>query len=202
MEILDRRAATPSAESLRSASPADRLLAVATKLFAAHGIRAVGIERILRESGCAKASLYDLYGSKAALVIAYLEQLDRADRNRWEQAIETLTNPTEKALAFFDLAIANGLRCDFPGCLYANVATEFPGVRFEPIDEHRRWVRSCLAVLMELAGAQCPDATARQVQLLYDGALAGSKLEQSVEPIHLGRCLAAEYIDRAGSRRS
>ncbi|HEY0228551.1 MAG TPA: helix-turn-helix domain-containing protein, partial [Mycobacterium sp.] len=169
MEILDREAAAP--DTRRSASPADRLLTVATKLFAAHGIRAVGIERILRESGCAKASLYDFYGSKAALVIAYLAELDHADRAKWEMAAAALTDPTEKALAFFDLAIANGLRCDFPGCLYANVATEFPGERFEPIDAHREWVRSCLTELMTSAGAERPDDTARQLQLLYDGAL-------------------------------
>lgn len=200
MEILDRAATTLAVDPVRSASPADRLLAVATKLFAAHGIRAVGIERILRESGCAKASLYDLYGSKAALVVAYLTQLDRADRRRWEQAVETLSHPTEKALAFFDLAIANGPKCDFPGCLYANVATEFPGVRFEPIDEHRQWVRSCLTELMRSAGAECPDSTAREIQLLYDGALTASKLEQSIEPIRLGRRIAADFIDRACAR--
>jgi len=34
--------------------------------------------------GCAKASLYDFYGSKAALVLAYLSQLDHADRHKWE----------------------------------------------------------------------------------------------------------------------
>ncbi|WAC93123.1 TetR/AcrR family transcriptional regulator [Mycobacterium sp. Aquia_213] len=198
MEILDREAAAPDAR--RPASPADRLLAVATKLFAAHGIRAVGIERILRESGCAKASLYDFYGSKAALVTAYLAELDHADRAKWEMAAAALTDPTEKALAFFDLAIANGLRCNFPGCLYANVATEFPGERFEPIDAHREWVRSCLTELMTSTGAKRPDETARQLQLLYDGALAGSKLDQSVEPIRLGRQLAAEFIGRACGR--
>jgi AcrR family transcriptional regulator len=197
MEILHQEAAAPAGQSRRSASPADRLLVVATKLFAAHGIRAVGIERILRESGCAKASLYDFYGSKAALVLAYLSQLDHADRHKWETAAATLTDPAEKALTYFDLAIANGLRCDFPGCLYANVATEFPGERFEPIDAHREWVRSCLTGLMTSAGANRPDQTARQLQLLYDGALAGSKLDQSVQPIRLGRELAAEFIGRA-----
>ncbi|WP_322857229.1 TetR/AcrR family transcriptional regulator [Mycobacterium shigaense] len=195
MEILDRQAATLTRR--RSTPPADRLLAVATKLFAAHGIRAIGIERILRESGCAKASLYDFYGSKAALVLAYLAQLDSADRDKWEAAAAELTDPADKALAFFDLAIANGLRRDFPGCLYANVATEFPGERFEPIDAHREWVRSRLTELMTSAGAERPDETARQLQLLYDGALAGSKLDQSVEPIRLGRRLAAECIVRA-----
>ncbi|WAJ43785.1 TetR/AcrR family transcriptional regulator [Mycobacterium sp. Aquia_216] len=200
MDSLAAEAATTSTQRPRSASPTDRLLVVATKLFATHGIRAVGIERILRESGCAKASLYDSYGSKAGLVAAYLTQLDRADRDRWEKATETAAGPIEKALAFFDLAIAKGLEGEFPGCLYSNVATEFPGVRFEPVDGHRRWVRSSLTELMNCAGAPQPDVTAQQIQLLYDGALAGSKLEESVEPIRLGRSLAADLIDRACRR--
>ncbi|BBZ51757.1 TetR/AcrR family transcriptional regulator [Mycobacterium heidelbergense] len=200
MEILDREAAKATAQSVGLVSPAVRILAAATELFATQGIRAVGIERILRESGCAKASLYDSYGSKAALVLAYLAQLDRADRDRWVKATEGLAGPVEKALAFFDLAIANGLKGEFPGCLYANVATEFPGVRFEPIDGHRRWVRSCLTELMNSAGAEQPDLIARQIQLLYDGALAGSKLDESVVPIRLGRSLAADFIARARGR--
>ncbi|MCV7030768.1 TetR/AcrR family transcriptional regulator [Mycobacterium sherrisii] len=200
MDILDRDTAAAAVEPRRTSSPADRMLTAATKLFAAHGIRAVGIDRILRESGCAKASLYDLYGSKAGLISAYLAALDHADRKRWEEAAATRADPAEKALVFFDLAIANGPRCDFPGCLYANVATEFPAVRFAPIDAHREWVRSCLTELMRSAGATRPAATARQLQLLYDGALAGSKLEQSVVPIEIGRGLAADFINRARRR--
>jgi hypothetical protein len=38
---------------------------------------------------------------------------------------------------------------------------------------------------------------ARQIQLLYDGALVASKVEQSVEPIRFGRSLAEEAIARA-----
>ena len=197
METAIRTGAAAIADPMRSARPADRLLAVATDLFASHGIRAVGIDRILRESGCAKASLYSTYGSKESLVIAYLTDLDRADRNRFEQAIEQLADPVEKALTFFDLARANGLRRDCPGCLYANAATEFPGVRFEPIDAHRHWVRSTLTELLKAAGATPPKSTARKVQLLYDGALAASKMERSVEPIRFARRLAAETIARA-----
>jgi len=185
------------AEPLRSARPADRLLAVATNLFAANGIRAIGVDRILRESGCAKASLYSSYGSKESLVIAYLTELDLADRDRFHRAVEPLADPVEKALTFFDLAHAKGLRNEFSGCLYANAATEFPGVRFEPVDEHRRWVRSTLTTLIKAAGGARPGSTARQVQLLYDGALTASKVEQSVEPIRFARRLAAEAIARA-----
>jgi AcrR family transcriptional regulator len=180
-----------------SARPADRLLATATDLFGKYGIRAVGIDRILREADCAKASLYSAYGSKDALVIAYLAELDAVDRHRFAQAIEGITDPVTKALTFFDLAYAKGLRHDFPGCLYTSAASEFPGVRFEPIDDHRRWVRSTLSALIKAAGVRRPASVARQIQLLYDGALVASKVEQSVEPIRFGRGLAEDAIARA-----
>jgi AcrR family transcriptional regulator len=193
------RVATALADEAGSARPADRLLAAATDLFGKHGIRAVGIDRILREADCAKASLYSSFGSKDALVIAYLTELDVADRNRFAQAIESVTDPVARVLMFFDLAHSKGLRHDYPGCLYSSAASEFPGVRFEPIDEHRRWVRATLSGLLKTAGVRRPASLARQIQLLYDGALVASKVEQSVEPIRFGRGLAEDAIVRARS---
>jgi AcrR family transcriptional regulator len=193
------RVATALADEAGSARPADRLLAAATDLFGKHGIRAVGIDRILREADCAKASLYSSFGSKDALVIAYLTELDVADRNRFAQAIESVTDPVARVLMFFDLAHAKGLRHDYPGCLYSSAASEFPGVRFEPIDEHRRWVRATLSGLLKTAGVRRPASLARQIQLLYDGALVASKVEQSVEPIRFGRGLAEDAIVSARS---
>jgi AcrR family transcriptional regulator len=197
MQTADHTAATALADKARSARPADRLLAAATDLFGKYGIRAVGVDRILREADCAKASLYSAYGSKDALVIAYLTELDLADRNRFAQAIEGLSDPVAKALTFFDLAHTKGLRHDFPGCLYASAASEFPGVRFEPIDDHRQWVRSTLSGLIKAAGIRRPTSLARHIQLLYDGALVASKVEQSVEPIRFGRGLAEDAIAKA-----
>jgi AcrR family transcriptional regulator len=194
MQTADHTAATALADKARSARPADRLLAAATDLFGKYGIRAVGVDRILREADCAKASLYSAYGSKDALVIAYLTELDLADRNRFAQAIEGLSDPVAKALTFFDLAHTRGLRHDFPGCLYTSAASEFPGVRFEPIDDHRQWVRSTLSGLIKAAGIRRPTSLARHIQLLYDGALVASKVEQSVEPIRFGRGLAEDVI--------
>ncbi len=197
MPSPDDSAATALVDRTRSGRPADRLLAAATELFAKYGIRAVGIDRILREADCAKASLYSTFGSKDALVIAYLTELDLADRSRFMQAIASIDDPVTRALTFFDLARAKGLRHDFPGCLYTSAASEFPGVRFDPIDVHRQWVRSTLGSLIKSAGVRRPAALVRHVQLLYDGALVASKVEQSVEPIRVGRALAVDAINRA-----
>jgi AcrR family transcriptional regulator len=192
------------------ATPAQRLLRTASKLFAAQGIRQVGIDQILREAGVAKASLYSSYGSKEALVIAYLDDLDQADRNRWSDAVADTDAPAARVLAFFDLAAGAAQRRDFAGCLYANAATEFPGVDFEPVLAHREWVRLTIVdLLRQLHGKNAgsrvgseADATATQIQLIYDGALLGSKLTRSVAPIKAGRALAAELIAGFGERCS
>ncbi|OBH04562.1 TetR family transcriptional regulator [Mycobacterium sp. E2699] len=171
---------------------------VASDLFATHGIRAVGIDQILRDAGVAKASLYTWYGSKDALVLAYLNDLDQADRKRWNEAVCALEEPTEKVFAFFDLAIARAPKRGYRGCLYANAAVEYPGVELAPVRAHRRWMHSTLTALLVAAGITRASRPAREIQLLYDGALAGSKMERSVAPIRLGRRLAAEAIRRAG----
>ncbi|QCH23919.1 TetR/AcrR family transcriptional regulator [Mycobacteroides salmoniphilum] len=178
----------------RVLAPADRLLRAAADLFATQGIRAVGIDQILRESGVAKASLYSSYGSKDALIVAYLEELDQRDRNRWDAAVATRRDPIAKVLTFFDLAASAAHARNFRGCLYANAATEFPGTEWEPVRAHRAWFRATVTALLREAGISRPDNVARRVQLFYDGALTASKMEKSVEPITLARKLARESI--------
>ncbi|WP_067651387.1 TetR/AcrR family transcriptional regulator [Nocardia harenae] len=189
------------AERPSKASPAQRLLETAGALFARYGIRAVGIDRVLAEAGVARASLYSSYGSKDALVLAYLEHLDRRDRNRWLEAVATVADPADRVLTFFDLALASAPGKGFRGCQYANAATEFPEERLKPVVAHRVWVRQTLTDLLAEAGMADPGGLALRVQLVYDGALAGSKLEHSVEPLRLGRAIAAELL-RAGRGRA
>ncbi|MBF9315724.1 TetR family transcriptional regulator [Mycobacteroides chelonae] len=178
----------------RVLAPSERLLRTAADLFATQGIRAVGIDQILREAGVAKASLYSSYGSKDALIVAYLEELDQRDRNRWNAAVAAQRNPKAKVLTFFDLATAAAKARNFRGCLYANAATEFPGTEWEPVRRHREWFRATVTALLREAGISRPDNLTRQVQLLYDGALTASKIEKSVAPITLARKITRELI--------
>ncbi len=185
---------TETTATPRVLAPADRLLRAAADLFAAQGIRAVGIDQILREAGVAKASLYSSYGSKDALIVAYLEELDQRDRNRWNSAVATLRDPIGKVLTFFDLAATTANARNFRGCLYANAATEFPGTEWEPVRAHREWFRETVTALLREAGISRPDNVARRVQLFYDGALTASKMEKTVAPITLARKITREMI--------
>ncbi|ORV50319.1 TetR family transcriptional regulator [Mycolicibacter engbaekii] len=178
----------------RGTSAAQRLLDTATELFAAQDIREVGIDRILAEAGVAKASLYNLYGSKDALVLAYLNALDQADRKRYDRAAARLRDPVEQIVLFFDLAAAAARKRRYRGCLYVNAAGAYAGVDLEPVVAHRRWMRETLTGLITEAGVGEPEQRAGEVQLLYDGALVGSKVERSVAPIMRARELALQLL--------
>lgn len=165
-------------------------MAAAERLFALEGIRAVGIERLIAEADVARASLYHAYGSKDGLVVAYLDRRDARDRAAWGAAAAEAATPVERALVLFDLAARNAVARDFRGCLYLNAATEFPDPDHpvaRSVARHRGWLREVLTTELRAAGAPDPDGGARVVELLYDGALAGSKYSRSVEPIRLAR---------------
>ncbi|MEU6238022.1 helix-turn-helix domain-containing protein, partial [Kitasatospora sp. NPDC047058] len=58
-----------------------RLLSTAEDLFYAEGVRAVGVDRILTESGVGRASFYRHFAGKDDLVVAVLQGRDE----RWRQ---------------------------------------------------------------------------------------------------------------------
>lgn len=177
--------------------PAERLLDAASTLFASVGIRAVGIERILDEAGVARASLYQNYGSKDALVIAYLRRLDEHDRAGYERAAAGIADARERTLLVFDLAAKTAKRRRYRGCLYLNAATEFPHAQHPvtaAVRVHRRWLADLWTGTLGELGVASPAPTVSRLTVLYDGCLAGSKISKSVEPILLARTMAEEFL--------
>ena len=62
----------------KKSNPRERILEVADRLFYAEGVRATGTEKIMSIAEVAKATFYRHFESKDALVLAYLENRDRA----------------------------------------------------------------------------------------------------------------------------
>ncbi|APT93452.1 TetR family transcriptional regulator [Corynebacterium phocae] len=181
-------------------SPRNRLLASATKLFNTEGIRVIGIDRILREADVAKASLYSLFGSKDALVIAYVESLDEQYRAQWAERTEGL-DADEKVLAFFDKAIDDEPREEFRGSHFLNAAGEYPRPEtdseraiVEACKVHRQWKHNTLNELLTSRNGYPSEEQARQVQILLDGGMAGARLQRDVEPLRTARDMAAAML--------
>ncbi|MEV7010087.1 TetR family transcriptional regulator [Streptosporangium sp. NPDC051022] len=182
--------------ALSSPKPAERLLETAGRLFPIRGIRAVGIDQIIAEAGVAKASLYQAFGSKDALVVAYLERQDAADRAVYRAAVTGLTDPAGRVLLSFDLAMAAARRRSYRGCLFLNAATEFPDPGHpvaEAVEAHRAWMRARWAEALAGRGVERA-ALVERVQVLYDGGVAGAKAARSTAPIALGREMARELL--------
>jgi AcrR family transcriptional regulator len=157
----------------------DRILDTAFRLFYARGIKAVGVDLIIAESGVAKATFYKHFPAKDELVLAYLDRVDEIWTAQLRVAAEAAgPDPADQLVGLFD-ALATACRRDgYRGCAFINTAAEaMPGT---PIHErtvaHKRAVRAWVRDLATQAGAADPDALARSLTLLLDGGLADGAL--------------------------
>ncbi|GAB2576837.1 TetR/AcrR family transcriptional regulator [Streptomyces capparidis] len=162
----------------------ERILQTAARLFYAHGIRGVGVDRIIAESGVAKATLYSHFPSKDALVLAYLRQEDVAWQGQLRAAAEAAgDDPGERLVGMFDAVSVSCTVDDFRGCAFLNGAceSESESVVHRATAEHKRAVRAWVCELARAAGAADPERLAVQLTLLVDGAMAASTIEYSPE---------------------
>jgi AcrR family transcriptional regulator len=187
--------------------PAERLLDAAGDLFDREGIRAVGVDRLIDAAAVARASLYQHFGSKDGLVVAWLTRQDERDRAGFDAALDHLAgdaaaDPETRIRTFFEVAAAGTRRRNYRGCLYVNALTEVPDAGDRVADivtRHRHWMRDELAAASAKAGAADPGLLADHIQLLYDGALVGAKTAHSVEPIRVAEELAVTLLRAAVS---
>jgi AcrR family transcriptional regulator len=168
-----------SVQTAHRAPARERLLAAANELFYAEGVQTVGIERIIERAGVAKASLYNLFGSKEALVAAYLALRHDDTTSRLAEAVDRFDDPRQKILAVFDAQAKLFERPDFNGCAFMSASTEAPaGGRVEnAADDFRAWIRHMFTNLAEQAGAPDAISLGRQLHLIYDGAGLAARMD-------------------------
>ena len=141
----------------------DRILDTAFRLFYAHGIRAVGVDRIIAESGVAKATFYKWFPSKDDLVVAYLDKVDGIWSGQLHDAAAAAgPDPADELVGLFD-ALGTACRRDgYRGCAFLNAAAEaVPGT---PVHDrtvaHKTAVLEWVTGLAAVAGAPDPPGEA------------------------------------------
>lgn len=162
-------------------SPArERILETAFRLFYAHGIRAVGVDRIIAESGVAKATFYKWFPAKDDLVVAYLDRVDGVWSGQLHDAAAAAgPQPADQLVGLFDALGTACRREGYRGCAFLNAAAEAePGT---PVHDrtvvHKSAVLEWVAGLAADAGARDPRGLARSLTLLLDGGLASGALD-------------------------
>jgi AcrR family transcriptional regulator len=153
---------------------ADKVLTTASQLFYANGVRAVGIEWIVAESGVAKTSLYRHFQTKDDLVAAFLDREDHEFWQQWDGVVaEAPANPKAELMSLLDWIGKRVSRDGYRGCPQINVAAEFADPE-HPARQIRRRHKSKmferLKDIVERIGVRRPEDTAIQLALLIDGA--------------------------------
>ncbi len=185
---------TPIRRSARA-----RLLEAANELFYAEGVQTVGIDRVIERAGVAKATLYNTFGSKEELVKAYLESRHAGTTARLRAAVERESNPRARLLAVFDAQAEFFSQPGFRGCAFSSATAEAPrgGLIEQAADDYRADIRRLFADLATDAGVPDPDALARQLQLLYDGAGMSARMDRDPSIAFAARVAAETLIDAA-----
>ena len=156
----------------------DRLVEVASRLFYAEGIHAVGVDRVIAEAGVAKATLYAHFTSKEDLVAVYLERQSAWWVAAVKERADTRGGRLARALAPFDILAERAASPGYRGCPFINAAAEFPepGPVADQISRHRQRVRDTFADLV--GGTSQDDGLIVMLVALYDGAMAGAYLDR------------------------
>src|SRR6186997_887078 len=147
----------------------ERILDTAFRLFYAHGIRAVGVDRIIAESGVAKATFYKWFPAKDDLVVAYLDKVDGIWSGQLHDAAEAAgPDPADELVGLFD-ALGTACRRDgYRGCAFINAAAESPsGTRVhDRTVAHKKKISAWIRDLAVQAGAPEPEQLARSLALV------------------------------------
>lgn len=179
-----------------------RILDTASRLFGTHGVRAVGMQQMMDESGMGKSLLYREFPSKDDLVTAWLKA---TDEEWWAQAEEAIAvhegDPARQLLALVEFVRDGALIAEFHGCVFYNTSAEFrdpghPG-RQEAVS-HLSRIRLWLVDLGLAAGAR-PDAAeelADALMLVIGGLLANSAALGPDGPTRLAIPTARAIIDQ------
>ncbi|ANW16993.1 TetR/AcrR family transcriptional regulator [Streptomyces clavuligerus] len=164
----------------------ERILGAALRLFYKEGVRAVGVDRLIAESGVTKATFYRHFPSKEELVVAYVQSVDRDARNLIDSARARLS----AAAAIEEFFSGPGglgdklCRPGFRGCPFLNVAAEHPDPESpvsRAIRSHMDWLHDRLRALLQEAGHPAPGPAADRLMLLRHG---GMTQVQFMDPVH------------------
>lgn len=189
--VVERSELTPAGVRLRDA---------ASELFYTRGISAVGVDLVAERAGTTKKTLYDRFGSKEGLVVAYLEHR----YERWRQYVEDWlersdVNGRDRVLEPLH-ALAAWMAEHRRGCGFANAYAELAGTEhrgLEVIAGEKRWLAETYAGLAAEAGLRDPDRLGLRLAVVHDGAIvqatAGRQEQALAAAVEVARLVVEDH---------
>ncbi|MCE9598958.1 MAG: TetR/AcrR family transcriptional regulator [Spirochaetia bacterium] len=166
--------------SSEGASPRERILATAARLFSTHGYPNTGVNLIVAEASAARASFYDYFPSKEALGVAYLRSYGEEHLNWLKTLMKRHPKPHDFVRAW-TMILKRQSRQGMTGCpmanLLAQVADTAPTLTSDVQSIATRTIVTLTEYLDEAQRAghwkskMPPASTARQLFAAYEGVL-------------------------------
>jgi AcrR family transcriptional regulator len=175
----------------------ERLLAEVFVLFYATGIRAVGIDLVIARAGVAKATFYNHFPSKSALVLVYLERRHSAFLTWLGREVARTRAAEQRVLAVFDSLARLFADPDFHGCPVINAVAEVGAESPELVAQasgHKADLHRFLSGLLVDGGHDRADALASQCCLLIDGAFVSAQRQPGPDVARLAKQAASTLL--------
>ena len=193
---------TPVPELAPLTPGASRVLDAASRLFYERGIHAVGVDTIAEAAGVTKKTLYDRFGSKEALVVAYLQHRDAKWRAHLDEHLRRVPGPgADRVLGVFDAAISWSDEYSPKGCSAINARAEIGDGHdghpvFPEVARQKAWLLAVFERLCTEADVHEPRSMAQAMMLLYEGAIVTVGMETFAQPFVVARDLARGLLER------
>ncbi len=177
----------------RFPSNRERLMDAAGELFYREGLHAITADRVADRAGLTKPTIYNLFGSKDALVLETLRRRGSQIRAHIEQRAEGHDDPERKMMEVLNVHAEMLTAEGFHGCPLIIAVVQAPDSTDARAlaQAHKLWLGGLLAQYARHAGLKSPDVLASSLVLILEGAAAMSAV-RSAE-------LVAEHA-RAASR--
>lgn len=183
----------------------EKILETASRLFYRQGVRAVGVDLVVKEAGVAKTSLYRHFGTKDDLIAAFLDREDRDFWGQWDSVTAAHAgNPRAELEAHLDWIGARAGKPGYRGCPQINVAAEFPEEDHPArrvAATHKRELRRRLTAIAERFAVTRPADLGGQLAVLINGAFVSSQIFEPGEAAPLLRRAADGLIASAQKGR-
>ena len=178
---------------------AERIRETAHALFYDKGVRAVGVDEIVRRSGVTKPTLYRAFASKDDLIADYVAAWTSGFTDRFEAALAEHPDDVRAGiLAWFKREASRAGKASYRGCAASNVAVEHPEKEHQAraaLLVHKARMRERLKALAREMGARKPGQLGDGLFLLMEGVFASGQQFDEDGPADNARKAAAALID-------
>jgi AcrR family transcriptional regulator len=180
----------------RYPSNRERLMEAAGELFYREGLHAITADRVADRAGLTKPTIYNLFGSKDALVLETLQRRGKQIRDHIEQRAAAHDAPERKLAEVLQVHAEMLTSVGFHGCPLILAAVQAPDsdqARALAL-AHKEWLRGLLAQFARRARMKSPDALSSSLVLILEGAAAMSAVQPAKVVVKHARAASRALI--------